>query len=59
MVGHDDGSETAFAGEREKKREDKLRSGVIEIPGGLVGQQETRLADQGAGERDPLLLATR
>jgi hypothetical protein len=28
----------------------------VEVPGGLVGEDDRRLGDQGAGNRDPLLL---
>src|SRR4051812_25757289 len=31
----------------------------VEIPGWLVGDEDRRLGDEGAGDRDPLLLATR
>jgi hypothetical protein len=31
----------------------------VEVAGGLVGQQDQRPVDKRAGDRDPLLLATR
>jgi len=31
--------------------------GLIEIAGWFVGQQQTGIADQGTGKRDPLLLS--
>jgi hypothetical protein len=31
----------------------------VEVPGGLVGEQDRRARDQAAGERDALLLAAR
>ena len=32
--------------------------GRVEVPGGLVGQQDQRAVDEGSGDRYPLLLAT-
>ena len=36
--------------------EDGLPGGLVEVAGGLVGQHDGRLPDQGAGDRDPLAL---
>ena len=42
-----------------EQREDGLPGGLVEVAGGLVGQDDRRLPDQGAGDRHPLPLADR
>ena len=37
--------------------EDAARGALVEVAGGLVGDQHHRIVDQRAGDRDPLLLA--
>jgi hypothetical protein len=36
--------------------EDRLAGRAVEVAGGLVGEYDRRLADQGAGDRDALAL---
>ena len=42
-----------------EQREDGLPGGLVEVAGGLVGQDDGRLPDQGAGDRHPLPLPDR
>ena len=49
--------QAALAVEISDRREDFLRRPRIEVPGRLVGEQDRRVVDQGAGDRDALLLA--
>ncbi len=48
-----------FAIELEQQFADRFRSVVVQIAGGLVGQQQPRAVNQRAGDGDTLLLATR
>src|SRR5690606_2396610 len=42
-----------------EQMDDRLARAGVEIAGRLVGEQDARLVDERAGERDPLLLAAR
>ena len=42
-----------------EQREDGLPGGLVEVAGGLVGQHDRRVPDQGAGDRHPLALPAR
>jgi hypothetical protein len=42
---------------RSEERRDADRRGRVEVPGGLVGQQDRRAVDEGARDRHALLLA--
>src|SRR5512141_250018 len=56
VVRHDDEGDP-FAIELEEKIDD-LGAGLgVEVAGGLVGQEKSRAADEGPGDRDALLLA--
>ena len=39
--------------------EDHLAGSIIEITGGLIGQQDARIASQGSGQSNALLLSSR
>ena len=58
VVGHHDGGQAAVAG-REDQAHDGLGVGGVERAGGLVGQEQLAVAHDGAGDGDPLALATR
>ncbi len=58
VVGHDHGGQAAMAG-GEDQAHDGLGVGGVERARGLVGQEELAVAHHGAGDGDPLALATR
>ncbi len=45
--------------ERRQQVEDLVAGLAVEVAGGLVGQQQRRVGDDGAGDADALLLAAR
>ncbi len=52
---HDDGVALAW---RSVRRSATMRLvGLVEVAGGLVGEQDGRVVDEGAGDADALLLA--
>ena len=57
VVGGDDQGGTVLRVQAEQQVDDLFADVRIEVPGGLVGQQQAWLHDQGAGDRDSLLLA--
>src|SRR3989442_12131316 len=57
MRDHDDGA--ALARPRAERLEDDGAVDVVEIASGLVGEQERRILEHRATERDTLLLAAR
>ena len=59
MVGDEDGGQAMLALEALEQAEDGLGRGLVEIAGGLVGEQDGGFGDEGARERDALLLAAR
>ena len=58
LVGDDDDG-LALAVEVGEEVEDLVAGLGVEVAGGLVGQEERRALDQGAGDRHPLALAAR
>ncbi len=52
---HDDG--VAFAVEAAEEIDDDALVGGVEVSGGLVGEQDGRVIDEGAGDADALLLS--
>ena len=58
MRHHDDG-DALFAIQRAERLHNLVRISGIEIAGRFIRQQQARLVDQGAGDRDPLLLPAR
>ena len=59
IVGHQRQRRAALGGQREQQFDDRLARGLVEIAGGLVGDQQRRSRRQRAGQRDALLLAAR
>jgi hypothetical protein len=59
VVGGDDQGGAVLCVEGQQQVDDLGAGGRVEVPGGLVGQQQAGLHDQGAGDRDALLLAAR
>ena len=57
VVGHDDQRAAAFFLLFAQELEDLVAALAVEVSGGLVGEQDDRVLDQGAGDRHPLLLA--
>jgi hypothetical protein len=57
-VGHEDEGVAALVEVAEDRHDHGLVDGV-EVAGGLVGEDQRRLVDQGAGDGDALLLAAR
>ena len=57
VVGDQDQGQAAFPPELLQQRDDLVPGVLVQVPGRLVGQQHLRRLDQGAGDRDPLLLA--
>ena len=57
FVSDDDDRYAALAVERTQRLHDFMRCARVEIAGRLVGKQQARRIDQGAGDRDALLLA--
>ena len=55
VVGDDDESR-ALPVEAMEDVEDELLVGLVEIPGGFVGQDDLRMVDEGAGDAHALLL---
>ena len=55
-MGHDDDGDAALAIELHQRFHDLMRGARIEIAGRLVRQQQARIVDQRAGDRDALLL---
>jgi hypothetical protein len=58
-MGDDDDGDAPLAVERLQRLHDLMRIAGIEISGRLVCKQQDRIVDQGAGDRDALLLAAR
>ena len=56
-MGHEDDGGAALVGLRPQLVEDHAGVAVVEIAGGLVGEQERRTVEHRAAERDALLLA--
>ena len=56
VVGRDD-DDAAVGAQVAQERDDPLGLDVVEVGGGLVGQQDRRVGRQPAGDRDALLLA--
>src|SRR5690606_30095577 len=59
VVGRHDDLDVAVEAELREAVGDQTRGLLVEGPGGLVGQQHTDLADEGAGDRHALLLTSR
>src|SRR5271165_1303000 len=57
IVGHHNDRLAEFLVERLHQREDLFRALMVEIAGGLVGNDDRRISDHGAGDGDTLLLA--
>ena len=57
IVRHHDDRLADFAVETLEQLQDLLGRRAIEVAGGLVGDDQRRIADQRAGDRDALLLA--
>jgi hypothetical protein len=56
VVGHQHDGDALLAVEPLEQRHHLLAGAGVEVAGGLVGEQHLRLAHQGAGDGDPLLL---
>jgi len=54
--GHDD--QASVVGDLAQQAQDPVNLDVVQVGGGLVGQDEGRVVGQGAGDGDSLLLAT-
>src|SRR5690606_7763435 len=59
VVGGDEGGAALLAYQVEKLVEDDIGGRLVEIAGGLVGEDESWSVGERAGDGDPLLLATR
>jgi hypothetical protein len=59
VVGGDQGGEAGIADEVQQHAEDLVGGMLVEVAGGLVGQQQLRLVGERAGDGDALLLAAR
>ncbi len=57
IVGDEEDRGAALAGEAEHQLDDMRAGFLVEVAGGLVGEQQLGLADHGAGEADALLFA--
>src|ERR1039458_9172622 len=57
IVRHQHAGELMLAVQLLDQRKDRLGGFSVEIAGGLVGQQQLGISDEGAGEADALLLA--
>jgi hypothetical protein len=57
-VRRQDGSKIFFPLNPFEQLKHDLSGFVIECPGGLVGQYQKRVVDQGSSDGNPLLLAT-
>ena len=57
VVGHEDHRRPVAARQLAEQREHLLARLGVEVAGGLVGEHQTRLADERTGDRDALLLA--
>ena len=58
-MGRDEHGAAALAATTQEKPDDGLSRLTVQVARGLVGQEQARLDDQGAGDGDALLLATR
>jgi hypothetical protein len=58
VVGDQDKSHAGFLAELEQEVGDIRYVGAVEIPRRLIGEQELRFIDNGAGDRHPLTFAT-
>ncbi len=56
-VGHHQEAAAGSLNQIARKRENLIRGGLIEVAGGLVGEQKQWFYRQRAADRDPLLLA--
>src|SRR5262245_36249968 len=59
VVGDEEQGRAALCLQRKHQVDDEAACLAIEVAGRLVGQQEVRLDDEGAGQRHTLLLAAR
>src|SRR6202034_2590047 len=59
VVGGDHEGGAVLGVEVQQQVDDLGSGGGVEVSGGLVGQEQAGLHDQGAGDRDALLLAAR
>ncbi len=59
IVGHDDEGDAVLAGQIEQDLHDFRAVDGIQISRRLVGEEDFRLVDDGAGDGDPLLFAAR
>ncbi len=59
IVRHHDDGRTQLAANLVQQTHDLIGSVLVEIAGGLVGEQQWRSVDNGACDRDPLLLTSR
>jgi hypothetical protein len=59
IVGHEDEGRTGFLMQSEEELNDHLAGLSIQIPGRFIGKQNPRLANEGAGQGDTLLLTPR
>ena len=57
VVGGDQGGAAFLADQAEEFGEDDVGGGLVEIAGGLVGEDQSRAVGERAGDRDALLLA--
>ena len=58
-VGHEHQAAAGLARDAVEERHHLLAGRVVEVAGGLVGEEEPRVLHEGAGDRDALLLAAR
>jgi len=57
VVRDDDDRRARLAVQLVEERDDLLARGAVEVPGGLVGEEDARAVHEGARDRDALLLA--
>ena len=57
VVGGDDQGGAVLGVEAQQQVDDLGPGGRVEVSGGFVGQEQAWLQDEGAGDRDALLLA--
>ncbi len=59
IMRHEDEGRTSFLMQSEQELDDHLAGLSIQIPGGFIGKQNPRLANEGTGQGDTLLLTSR
>ena len=58
-MGHQDGCKLVGTVQVCEQRDDHFARPEIQVAGGFVGEQDGRIANQGPGNSDPLLLSSR